>query len=701
MPARSPRATLTASPPLVRRVPLSPLVKLWIIRTLRLGLYREFIRKDSFLDDETAAAIGLAHWVDPADCDFDAKAVRAELRVLHARVEARSAGVRAPARVTRNVAALGSLVGLSRVDRQILEFTVMLHTERLLDEVTGHLGPMTAERVPRIVAALLGLPEREVQEALHPSAVLAKSGLVLLERDGPNALRYKLLLLSDHFAERLRSTIGDPVTLLSDAVAPSPAPDLSLEDYPHVQQTLSILRPWLARALAHRSRGVNVLIYGIAGTGKTQLARVLAQDAGCALFEVASANSDDDPVSGGQRLRALRAAQCLLARRRALVLFDEVEDVFDDRAGPGARSTGQSHKAWMNRTLEGNAVPTVWLCNAIDALDPAFIRRFDLVFELPLPPHAQRVRIVQDACGDLLPPARVTRLADTPKLAPAIMTRAAAVAQAIRGTLGDAAAGEAIEHLITNTLQAQGHHTLALDRSAPLPELYDPAFTNIDADLPALAAGLREAKSGRLCMYGPPGTGKTAAAHWIARELERPLLLRRASDLLGMFVGQTEQQIAEAFREAEREGAVLLIDEVDSFLQDRRRAQRSWEVTEVNEMLTRMEAFTGIFIASTNLVDNLDPAALRRFDLKLRFDYLTAAQSVELLARAAAQLGLATASADDQAQIARLRTLTPGDFAAVIRQARFHPPASANALVNALAGECALKAGASTSIGFL
>ena len=700
MPAHSPRATLAAPPPLLRRIALSPLVKLWIFRTLRLGVYREFIRNDSFLDDETAAAIGLAHWVDPADRDFDAKAVRAELRVLHARFEARSAGARAPARVSRNVAALGSLVGMSRVDRQILEFTVMLHTERLLDEVTGRLGPLAAERVPRIVAALLGLPERDVQEALHPNAVLANSGLVLLERDGPNALRYKLLLLSDHFAERLRSTVGNPVTLLSDTVAPSPAPDLSLEDYPHVRQTLSILRPWLARALAHRSRGVNVLIYGIAGTGKTQLARVLAQDAKCTLFEIASADSDGDPVRGAQRLRALRAAQCLLARRRALVLFDEVEDVFDDHA-VGARSTGQSHKAWMNRTLEENAAPTVWLCNAIGALDPAFIRRFDLVFELPLPPQAQRVRIVQEACGDLLPPARVTCLADTAKLAPAIVTRAAAVAQAIRGTLGDAAAGEAIEHLIANTLQAQGCHTLALDRSTPLPDLYDPGFTNIDADLPALAAGLREAKSGRLCMYGPPGTGKTAAAHWIARELERPLLLRRASDLLGMFVGQTEQQIAEAFREAEREGAVLLIDEVDSFLQDRRRAQRSWEVTEVNEMLTRMEAFTGIFIASTNLVDNLDPAALRRFDLKLRFDYLTAAQSVELLARAAAQLGLAAASADDQAQIARLRTLTPGDFAAVIRQARFHPPASANALVNALAGECALKAGASTSIGFL
>ncbi|MBY0436909.1 MAG: ATP-binding protein [Burkholderiales bacterium] len=673
---------------------------MWIFRTLRLGVYREFIRTDSFLDDETAAAIGLAHWVNPVDRDFDAKAVRAELRVLHARVEARCAGARAPSRVSRNVAALGSLVGLSRVDRQILEFTVMLHTERLLDDVTGRLGPLSAERVPRIVAALLGLPERDVLEALHPNAVLANSGLVLLERDGPNALRYKLLLLSVHFAERLRSTVGDPVTLLSDAVSPSPAPDLSLADYPHVQQTLSILRPWLAHAAAHRSRGVNVLIYGIAGTGKTQLARVLAQDAGCTLFEVASADSDGDPVHGAQRLRALRAAQCLLSRRRALVLFDEVEDVFDDR-GPGARSTGQSHKAWMNRTLEDNAAPTLWLSNAIRALDPAFIRRFDLVFELPLPPRAQRARIVEAACGDLLPAARVLQLADTPRLAPAIVTRAATVVNAIRSTLGETAAGDAVEHLISNTLLAQGHRKLTVDHGAPLPDLYDPAFANADSDIAALAAGLRHAKAGRLCLYGPPGTGKTAAAKWIAHELQRPLLLRRASDLINMYVGETERLIAEAFREAEREGAVLLIDEVDSFLQDRRGARRSWEVTAVNEMLTRMEAFEGIFIASTNLVDALDPAALRRFDLKLRFDYLKPAQAIELLVRAGDSLGLPAPDADDPVRLGRLRTLTPGDFAAVLRRARFHPFASITALVDALAAECALKATPSPPIGFL
>ena len=76
-------------------------------------------------------------------------------------------------------------------------------------------------------------------------------------------------------------------------------------------------------------------------------------------------------------------------------------------------------------------------------------------------------------------------------------------------------------------------------------------------------------------------------------------MVRRASDLLSCWVGATEQNIARAFEEARKDDAVLLIDEADSFLQDRRGAGHSWEVTQVNEVLTQMENFEGVFIATT------------------------------------------------------------------------------------------------------
>jgi len=147
---------------------------------------------------------------------------------------------------------------------------------------------------------------------------------------------------------------------------------------------------------------------------------------------------------------------------------------------------------------------------------------------------------------------------------------------------------------------------------------------------------------------------------------------------------------------------VLLIDEVDSFLRDRQTAQRGWEVTQVNEMLTRMEQFPGLFIATTNLMRDLDPAALRRFDLKLRFDWLRPDQAGELLRRLCARLDLAAPEASAMARLTQLPQLTPGDFSAVARQHRFRPFADASSLLAALETECALKPeGAARRVGFV
>jgi SpoVK/Ycf46/Vps4 family AAA+-type ATPase len=190
--------------------------------------------------------------------------------------------------------------------------------------------------------------------------------------------------------------------------------------------------------------------------------------------------------------------------------------------------------------------------------------------------------------------------------------------------------------------------------------------------------------------------------------LDRPLLLRRGTDLLSMWVGGTEANLAQAFEQARDEGAVLLIDEADGFLQDRSQAQRSWEVTGVNELLTQMEAFDGLFIASTNLVERLDPAALRRFDFKIRFGFLDRGQRRRLVAAVLSSSSGAGrgAAALDVAALRRLDgmdRLTPGDVANALRQLAVTGEAvTASRLLDLLEGELRLKPGAGApGIGFL
>lgn len=680
-----------------------PIVLLWLLRILvPLGGHREFARHHGFNNDSLADAIGLGHWIDPSPDDFDLKAVLSELRLLHQKAEKQCAKAPLPACLRNNVGQLSDLVGLSTTDCRILEFAVLIHSDRLLDDTADWLGQLSSVKVFHALSMILNLPEPEIRASLSAQGILARSALVSVDRRGAGTLRGKLDLLSDGFADLMASSESDPIGLLRGTVSPAGPAQLNIADYSHIDSSLEILRPYLQHVTSTRRRGVNIFVHGAPGTGKSQLARALAKELGCELFEVASEDIDGDPVDGERRLRAFRAAQSFFAQRPALIAFDEVEDVFDDGDHfLGHKSTAQVRKAWINRMLEDNPVPTLWLSNTIGGLDPAFIRRFDMVFELPVPPKMQRERILRENCADLLDASSISRIAEAEALAPAVVVKASSVVRSIRDGLGPQKSAAALERLISSTLEAQGHRPLVQHDPNQLPEVYDPCFIHADADLAAVTHGLVAARSGRLCLYGPPGTGKSAYGRWVAEQLGIPLLVKRASDLLSMWVGRSEKNIARAFREAQTDGAVLLVDEVDSFLQDRRGAQRGWEVSLVNEMLTQMESFPGVFIASTNLMEGLDQAALRRFDLKVKFDFLSADQAWDLLCRHCSGLALPQPTADVKVRIALLNRLTPGDFAASLRQHRFRPIDSASALVSALEAECAVKEGTKRSIGFL
>ena len=272
-------------------------------------------------------------------------------------------------------------------------------------------------------------------------------------------------------------------------------------------------------------------------------------------------------------------------------------------------------------------------------------------------------------------------------LSPAILTRVFNVANAVDN--GKKTFSEILLTLFNETLQAQGKKKIE-----PLVESklsYQLEWVSCNENIHKITEGLMRTKKGRICCYGPPGTGKTAWAAWLAEQLDMPLLLRQGSDLLDPYVGGTERNIAEAFESAKRDNCLLVLDEVDTFLFSREGADRSWERSQVNEMLTQIERFEGLMVVSTNLIEVLDPAALRRFDLKLKFDYLTLPQRLDFAKQQAEILGLPLLSEEDLSQIESLNLLTPGDFAAVARRHQFSPFQKVQDWLSALQGECEVK----------
>ncbi len=162
----------------------------------------------------------------------------------------------------------------------------------------------------------------------------------------------------------------------------------------------------------------------------------------------------------------------------------------------------------------------------------------------------------------------------------------------------------------------------------------------------------------------------------------------------------TEQKIARTFETANQERAVLLIDEVDSFLRDRTQTRHSWEVTQINEMLTQIESLPGILIASTNLIDQLDPASRRQFDIKLYFGYLLPEQARRLFVSYCQNLDLPQPITVDLNLAATLDFCAPRDFAAVARQHRFQPFRDAGSLLPAVVAESEMKTIHFRRIGF-
>ncbi len=604
--------------------------------------------------------------------------------------------------LARNINRLGDILKLNPTERAVLRLAVVatrisqfndlfhhtIHTER---DLLGAIHKVTGCRIPAVRAALA------TDRTLRRSGFFESSSFVRYHNP---------VALDDALVNALLAQKFDEVTLLRRLVRPAPAPTLSMADFAHLPD-LAVIQRYLADAVKRRRKGVNILLYGVPGTGKTEFVRALPPALNIDLHEVPNQDSDGDPVSGRRRFSAYHVCQHILAsRRRQILLFDEVEDVFGggDSAMSAlfaaARDPEQLRKSWVNETLESNPVPAIWVCNSIGGIDAAFLRRFDLVVEFRTPSRSVRRRLldryfrngeISNGCAE--------RLAQMEHLSPAQVERSARVLRSL-GTRDLAQRDAEVERMLTASLRAMGYR-----QSIPppaLPSHYDPAFLNTDRDLEAIANGLSGGNA-RLCLYGVPGTGKTAFAHYLGRRLNRPVLVKRGSDLRSMWVGQTEAQIAAAFAEARDDNAILVIDEADGFLRDRNGAAQGFEVNAVNELLTQMEAFDGIFIASTNLLDTLDAAALRRFDFKVKFDYLSRDQRRALL-RSVATDGEGDCAATGSAfeRLDRLQHLTPGDFANALRQLRVTgQAASAESLVDLLNAESRIKPeGRVRSIGF-
>lgn len=677
-----------------------PLLRLFILRVLVLGGgQNRFLTESHFSDAAVAHLLGFTE-IEQND-EYSRAGALKRLSHLLATAERKRLDFPRGTAIAANVDLLAAELALNHTEQRLLHFVTLERIVGPLADAADMVGSLTLDRLLRTLSGALNLPVPALREALDPRGKLAQSGLLWVDRNGAYCFRQKIDV-NDSLPDEMSIKHESLLDLFARHFVPAAKSSLSLTDYPHLEEDSRILKAYLKEARAQQRMGANVLVYGRPGTGKTEYVRALVEAIGADLFEVGVEDINGEPKEGKKRFAAYRLAQALLGNVGGRVLlFDEVEDVFVERKRNDWEDGNSSGiKGWVNRILEGNRTPTFWVTNQIKSLDAAYRRRFDYVLRVDVPPRSVRRRLL-DSYVDRLPVSEAWRdeAANHEALAPALIERATKVATRLHVSDEPICIERAIARVINNTLDALGENPVAAPPSSAGLE-YRLDYLNADCSLDELRDGLRQAGEGRICLYGPPGTGKSAFGRHVASSLDRPLVVRRASDILSPYLGMTERNLSRMFRDAEQEGAVLLLDEADSFLQDRQGAQRSWEITQVNEMLTQMESFRGVFIASTNLIGNLDAASLRRFDAKIKLDYLKTDQAWALF-RSFLELHGLEAQECLRNDLAGLQSLTPGDFAAIQRRLRLFARPTGEAIVRLLREECAMKqCGPKRAVGF-
>lgn len=485
----------------------------------------------------------------------------------------------------------------------------------------------------RALAAMLGADAAEIERRLLPTSSLVGSGLLTLDLDYDEQLfgRYGLLQAPNASGRAMSRRHSDRAGWVAALVGEPMKADLSWEDYAHLGAAISLAeRVLVGSAKARRAAldggpaaepGVNLLLVGAPGLGKTELAKVLAARCGLRLWSTGEADESGDEPGRNERIAAMRTSQSLLRMTPdAALLLDEAEDVLGSRSSFGSRKLDVS-KLFVNRLLEGNAVPVIWTCNSVGEMDPAALRRMTLVIEMRQPDAKTRRRIwgrVIGRQGIELPDDAVERLVTRWSMAaPAVVASAARAARLAGG--GEADVDTAISGVM-GVLGAGGATPAESDGSN-----FDPALAVASEDLENLAACLSRKgapSAWSLVLHGVPGTGKSEFARHLVTRCGMPLLRRRASDIRNKYVGETEKIIAALFAESRQRGAAILIDEFEAMVADRAGADQSYELSQVGEFLTWAENHPLPLICSTNLAGRIDPAMLDRFTFKVKLDSL-------------------------------------------------------------------------------
>lgn len=587
-----------------------------------------------------------------------------------------------PVAIKTRIEELKTCLGLDDHERDILLVFFMEESERLkLGDFAVTTYRNTFNTLKLAIAA--GVDEFQVGAYLADNANLHKYGII--DEDG-SVNRSFMSFLTGTSTQALSERFW---TKSTEEALPWEFHGKIAEEHGKVIEEMVKSKP--------ADNGISVLLYGAAGAGKTSFALSLAAQLGRDLYFIAQNDKDScrTSYSAGFRYAALAAAQRQLDPEKCILVVDECDDMIEANRANGffglfhARDNGAETKGQLNTVIDENRHTVIWICNSQqDAIAMSSRRRFDysVLFDELLPEtrvHIWENCLKRERSEGMLSTEFISDVSRRYKV------NAGGISLAVKNAAALVAADstKSFEACVYTFLKAHcallGIRKAGEERLEPARD-YSLEGLNIKSGIRPeriiqvcrnfLDANGSPEQSGRdkprmnILLHGVPGSGKTEFVKYLAKQLGKKLNIKNASDLLSMYVGGTEHLLASAFAEAEKNNEMLFIDEGDSLLTSRDQAKRTWEVSQVNTLLTEMENFNGIFAVSTNLIQKLDPAAFRRFTFRLHFDFLEDSGKEIFYHTYFDPMNAPELTDADRAALHAIGRLTPSDFRNVRQQ---------------------------------
>jgi len=564
----------------------------------------------------------------------------------------------------KNVEMLSKSLNLNSTQNQVLEFAFICGVSTDLSNFIFELSKRF-KGSQDMWTTLFDCKEEELRQVIDPKGPLMRCGLLEPHQ------HTGLVQVNNYWVELLVK----PVNTIKDLLVKPLLPIKSAGRFAVLAAEDKDLAIKILKGSNVYTKGINFLMYGASGLDKSKVLDSLVSESGRHGWTV-----DMEKIPHHARRTTVYLALSELANSTGQILIVErAGDVLERKSSMflkmlfGLEIEREEHSE-QDAVFFEFTTPSIWVSSDVESLSTDTVGRF--IFHAALKKadrhqrHEQMLEILEKSKLSKEAQNDIAKLDGISSLQIESALRAAKLAGLVRGKTRDQAVVQAIK---------RSQRALGRD----LTERFKPSVTHYSTDLlnctgrfgpEQILAALQRNKRGTMAFYGPPGTGKTQFAEYIASQLGVPLIAKRASDLMGKYVGDNEKNIAAMFEEATTEDAMLLLDEGDSFLRDRSYARSSWEVTMVNELLQHMERFPGIFVVCTNLFEGLDSAALRRFTFKLEFNALTMEQRWKMFVKEAG-LSDIIKTVDDVTRevwyerLALMQQLAAGDFATVKRQA--------------------------------